>query len=103
MEQPRVVEEKDQEAGAVRPIWFKRKTYGWGWTPSAWQGWAVLGIYTGALVTLVGRIDTESEPTQGTLAGFFLPLIGLTLILLVTTYLTGEKPRWQWGKDEREK
>ncbi len=22
--------------------WFKRKLYGWGWTPAKWQGWVVV-------------------------------------------------------------
>jgi len=25
--------------------WFKRKLYGWGWTPVKWQGWLVLFIW----------------------------------------------------------
>lgn len=85
-----------------RPIWFKRKQYGWGWTPATWQGWAILGIYTGALITLIGRIDSNLEPANGELVNFFLPLFGLTVLLLAITYLTGEKPRWQWGKGKNE-
>ncbi|MCX6717702.1 MAG: hypothetical protein NTU76_03445 [Candidatus Taylorbacteria bacterium] len=23
-------------------LWFKRKTYGWGWVPSSWEGWFVV-------------------------------------------------------------
>lgn len=85
-----------------RPIWFKRKIYGWGWTPATWQGWAIIGIFTGVVITLAMRIDSNTEPTNAELANFFLPLFGLTVLLLVITYLTGEKPRWQWGgtKDE---
>ena len=25
--------------------WFKRKLYGWGWTPATWQGWFAIGVY----------------------------------------------------------
>ena len=32
-------------------LWFKAKRYGWGWTPSAWQGWMVLLVY---LVSVLG-------------------------------------------------
>ena len=21
------------------PRWFRRKTFGWGWTPAGWEGW----------------------------------------------------------------
>lgn len=78
-----------------RPVWFKRKIYGWGWTPSAWQGWAILGIYTGAIISLIGKAESDS------FLSFFLPLLGLTALLLVTTYLTGEKPQWQWGRPKK--
>lgn len=87
----------------ARPVWFKRKIYGWGWTPATWQGWAVLGIYTGALITLMLRIDTNTEQSGDNLVNFFLPILCLTVFLLVVTYLTGERPRWQWGKSRDEK
>lgn len=79
----------------ARPLWFKRKTYGWGWTPATWQGWAIVGIYTGGILSLAVRLD-ETDPNGW--MNFFMPLIGMTLVLLVITYLTGEKPRWQWGQ-----
>ncbi len=25
--------------------WFKRKPFGWGWTPVKWQGWLVILVY----------------------------------------------------------
>lgn len=83
-----------------RPVWFKRKTYGWGWYPSTWQGWAILGAYTGGLIATFRDIDSTSHSGSETLVGFFLPLAGLTVILLVITVLTGEKPRWQWPGDK---
>ena len=32
--------------------WFKRKLYGWGWTPARWQGGVVIGVYVVALVKI---------------------------------------------------
>ncbi len=35
--------------------WFKRKTYGWGWTPVSWQGWLVtLGLVV--VITVIVRL-----------------------------------------------
>ena len=34
-------------------LWFRRKKYGWGWTPSTWQGWTVVGF-----ILLVGVAPT---------------------------------------------
>ncbi len=36
-------------------IWFKRKTYGWGWTPANAKGWAALLSEGGKAVLAVGR------------------------------------------------
>lgn len=81
----------------MKRYWFKRKKYGYGWTPATWQGWAVLGIYTGALVSLFLKIDRHSHSVSDTLINFVPLTLLLTLVLLAITYWKGEKPRWQWG------
>ena len=74
--------------------WFAAKRYGWGWgLPQRWQGWVAfvlfLGLVAGGVV-------------------FVLPLYGQTVFLayaavlcalyLVVCWVTGEPPRWRWGK-----
>lgn len=88
----------EQSEETPKQYWFVRKRYGWGWVPARWQGWAVLGAYTGGLVSIFWNIDNRSHSVSNTLINFFLPLVGITVILLIITYLTGEKPRWQWGE-----
>ncbi len=88
-------------ANMAKQIWFKRKTYGWGWTPATWQGWAVIGIYTGAVISSFLKSDENSHSASDTLFSFIPMTILLTLILLAITYLTGEKPSWQWGNKEK--
>ncbi len=80
--------------------WFKRKKYGWGWTPATWQGWLVLAVYLVFIVRMFRHIDAQSHSGSDTLIGFFIPLIVSTAILLIVCYLTGESPRWQWGNEE---
>ena len=29
----------------MKQLWFKAKTYGYGWYPVTWQGWLVILIY----------------------------------------------------------
>ncbi len=82
--------------------WFKRKLYGWGWTPASWQGWAVTLLYLALLIGLALTID-ESAPANELALMLFLPLILLTATLIAICYKTGEKPKWTWGlpkKDE---
>ncbi len=78
-------------------LWFKRKTFGWGWTPVRWQGWLVIGLYAALIAFVFARIDASSHSVSDTMAGVFLPFIGLTLILIALCYATGEEPGWQWG------
>ncbi len=84
----------------TRKLWFKRKTYGWGWTPSSWQGWLVITIYVATLLSstrylvLLARSNDDDMPPPFK----FIPFIVLTTILILICYKKGEKPKWQWGK-----
>lgn len=76
--------------------WFKRKIFGWGWTPARSQGWIVMIIFIGLLIGNSIRLD--SFVSQGErLSEFLIETILLILILLVICYKTGEKPKWMWG------
>ena len=84
-----------------KKLWFKRKLYGWGWTPATWQGWLVLLVYIVLLIVLAGRA-TAGEVNTLPVREFLLPVVFLTVALIGICYLKGEPPRWQWGlpKDE---
>jgi hypothetical protein len=78
-------------------LWFKKKLYGWGWTPVRWQGWAtvllfVLFIFWNELIIFGGGITTKSDFTYLTLRIIF----AITLLIFIC-YKKGEKPGWQWG------
>lgn len=79
-------------------LWFKRKLYGWGWTPVKWQGWMVILVYVVVLVKLFVIFDSTSHSGSDTLIHMFLPWVMLTGLLIYICYRKGESPRWQWGK-----
>lgn len=81
-----------------REIWFKRRPFGWGWYPSAWQGWVMIGIWLLLDVMFALTID-ENSPPREVVFTFLLPVTLLTIALIRVCYAYGEKPRWQWGKD----
>lgn len=81
--------------------WFKRKLYGWGWTPVRWQGWVVIALYVLAIVLFSLTID-DNSPTREVAFTFILPVVFLTALLIRICYKKGEKPRWQWGLDRKE-
>lgn len=73
-------------------LWFKRKTYGYGWTPATWQGWAVIIIWLILFYFAVTKIDSEIVK--------LVSILILTGILIFVSYKKGEKPKWQWGKKD---
>ena len=78
-------------------IWFKRKKFGYGWTPSTWEGWLVTIAFILLLLGLAVNLgDTPSN--KKLIFEYFIPFIVLIAILLKVTREHGEKPRWQWGR-----
>lgn len=82
-------------------LWFKRKLYGWGWTPVTWEGWAVTLVYI-ALIILFGLTIDEKSSTREIAFTFLLPFVFLTVAFIRILYKKGEKPRWQWGADGKD-
>ena len=87
--------------------WFKRKLFGWGWTPVTWQGWLVTVALIAFVVWRGIVFDTvvmagNTEPTQAQLLWFFAQVFGAILVLIVIAWRTGETPKWQWGIPKKE-
>lgn len=78
-------------------LWFKRKLYGWGWTPATWQGWGVIATFIIFTVANFYRIDSLSHSGSDTLIKFLPQLVVSALILSYICWKKGESPRWQWG------
>ena len=78
----------------MRRYWFPAKRYGWGWgVPATWEGWLVLLGYFGALAWGAAHYLPQREND-----GFLLFTFAVTVALVLVCYLTGEPPRWRWGK-----
>lgn len=76
--------------------WFKRKRYGYGWTPSSWQGWAVIILYVvvavGGALTL---IDMPENSFSKELGFYLLVMLISTVALIKISYKKGPSPKWQ--------
>jgi 8-oxo-dGTP diphosphatase len=77
--------------------WFKRKLYGWGWTPATWQGWTVLLVFVALLVLNALRLKIGGETPYETGLAFILETFALVSALILICYKTGESPKWMWG------
>ncbi len=82
-----------------RPIWFKAKRYGWGWYPATWQGWVIIGVFVLLIIADAQRLNIEEMTTSDILAIWLPDTIILALMLIAISWMTGEKPRWRWGKN----
>jgi hypothetical protein len=69
--------------------WFgPKRTFGWGWTPITWQGWAVTAIHLVTLFAAVGYFGLYRKDTLTTL----LIAFGSSAVLIGIAMLTGTKP-----------
>jgi catechol 2,3-dioxygenase-like lactoylglutathione lyase family enzyme len=78
-------------------LWFRRKTYGWGWTPITWEGWGVTLVIL--IIPLMIKLVLKSMEFEKTTQYFYtyasIPILLMALTLICFRY--GEKPKWQWG------
>lgn len=80
--------------------WFKRKMYGWGWTPVKWQGWLTFLIYIG-FVLYVAITPSPEAQSLDEIKAILVP-VGLATVLMITVaWRTGEPLKWQWGIPEK--
>lgn len=79
-------------------LWFKAKTYGYGWTPSSWEGWMVLAVYLAFTIWRATTIAPEMEKNQSFSWQFMLEILLPTAVLIWICVKKGEKARWRWGK-----
>ena len=77
--------------------WFKRKIFGWGWTPATWQGWSLLAAFMVVYVWIFVPFVTGPEPTDSEVAQFVLEIFIWGIVLVAACWATGEPPKWQWG------
>ncbi len=83
--------------------WFKRKLYGWGWTPATWEGWVSILVFLGLLVFNAFRLEVLAGVEEAVAFTFAWQTLLLTGVLILICYKTGESPRWQWGVPKSEK
>ena len=80
--------------------WFKRKLYGWGWTPATREGWLVTLGFLIMVLALTFNIDNNSSSEQ-VIFGFVVPVWFLIFVFIFIAYKKGEKLRWQWGVKDK--
>jgi hypothetical protein len=77
--------------------WFKPKRYGYGATPTTWQGWAL----TLGTVAVMVAVSIALRRNEGHYWGIVLMLgfdaLALIFLFMVTRRKTDGELRWRWG------
>lgn len=73
-------------------LWFKSKSYGWGWTPASKEGWIATIVFIAAVIYVATEYAENNTPM------FLGSLLALVAVFILIAYYTGEKPHWSWGK-----
>ena len=77
--------------------WFKPKRYGYGATPTSWQGWCVtIGtVLAMVAVSLLLRLTERYYWALALLLAF--DAAAIALLFIVSRHKTDGEWRWRWG------
>jgi len=82
--------------------WFKQKRYGFGASPSSWQGWALTGAYVAVLVGLSAWLMDGANANESRTLVFLGLTAVVTILFLGIVWRTTEGGwRWRWGDEEK--
>jgi uncharacterized membrane protein YbhN (UPF0104 family) len=78
-------------------VWFKRKSYGWGWVPVTWEGWLTVAVYLVFIMLFFWQVSPNDAVAERNLP-IIIPVTTIaTAMLIAVSFRFGESPRWQWG------
>lgn len=77
----------------------KRRRYGYGWTPTSWQAWALIGAQLVIIFTAAFALPAKpAQPSADELIRFAI-ICGLAVTTIILLgYTLGPNPKWRWGK-----
>jgi|TARA_B100001964_G_scaffold242946_1_gene319352 hypothetical protein len=77
--------------------WFKPKRYGYGATPSSWEGWLITIFFI--LVIMSRAIKLQNNQLR-----FVVELVLIiTVLIIVSKYKTEGGWKWRWGKTNQKR
>jgi hypothetical protein len=77
--------------------WFGPKSYGWGFAPITWEGWASVAAYAAALFSARRLMGGPAD-----VGGYLAVAAVLTAALLGLAWWKRDRSRgvgWRWGGD----
>jgi hypothetical protein len=81
----------------VHQYWFKPKTFGYGATPSTWEGWLVLAVYVAVLSACAVTVAVHRGSLPALASSLVVVALATTVLTLVSVWKTDGIWRWRWG------
>ena len=81
-------------------FWFKPKTYGYGNTPTSWQGWVSTLGFAGFVAAMVVATELKSLSPIWSVVAILVVTVGF---LALAKAKTDGEWRWRWGADAERK
>lgn len=84
-----------------KKYWFKRRLYGFGWTPVCWQGWATVVLFL--IIIIGGSLILPDKPAMNSFyieIIYFAMLVVSTICIVLVSLIKGPKPKWRWGRSK---
>jgi len=81
----------------VHQYWFKPKTFGYGATPSTWEGWLALAVYVVVISVCAVAVSVHRESLSALVSSLTVLALATAVFTLVTVRKTDGVWRWRWG------
>jgi glycerol uptake facilitator-like aquaporin len=78
-------------------FWFKPRTFGYGATPSTWEGWAAVAVYVVVLVGCIVGITVRSESFALDAASIATIVVATVVMIAVSVQKTDGAWGWNAG------
>jgi hypothetical protein len=88
---------------AIMSYWFRPKRYGYGATPSAWQGWLLTIAFVAVLIGIMKMLEAGFGGGQARLIALTATAAATVLFIWISWKKTDGAWRWRWGADEEKR
>jgi hypothetical protein len=78
-------------------FWFRPKTFGYGATPTTWQGWAVVGVYSLLIVGCIVAMNLRKESLPIFASSIAIIVVATVVMIAVSAQKTDGAWGWNAG------
>ena len=81
-------------------FWFKPKTFGYGATPTTWEGWAVIAVYGLVILGCVVAMTVRKDSFSTFVSSMAMIVVATVVLVVVSVQKTDGAWGWNAGTDQ---